>query len=428
MDANERLIRAVQHATRKLAGSGPFDSLLRDVLSICVEAVGAAGGTIYTHDPATRTLRFQHVLPEDVGDRLPFRILPDDFGVVGRVFHNRQAETTQAQHDEPHQVIAKATGVVVDNMVTVPLMVPDEEPIGVVQLINKASGNFTENDVAVLEIVSNVSALAFMNHALSEQSARALQLLGMGRVAHDIKNMAAAQKSMVDYVELPLAILNGELGDLNPDPETRRLANEANEMLGRLRRSLELTMDYTKLMSDLSSGIPLRPELRYEPMADTIATSVSYYEPQCRQNGVALVYQIQTEASPACHDRLYMFRICQNLVSNAIKAVMEKAGPEGKPGSITVRYRALEGQPHIVEVEDTGPGMSREIIERVLAGRAGSMWEKAKGSGWGTKIVLNLVEAQRGSLEIDSEVGVGTTFRVLLPAGDCPSDASSPVT
>src|SRR4051812_8475163 len=50
METNDQLIRAVQVATKKLASSGKFDVLLKDVLSICVEAVGASGGTIYLHD------------------------------------------------------------------------------------------------------------------------------------------------------------------------------------------------------------------------------------------------------------------------------------------------------------------------------------------------------------------------------------------
>ncbi|PMU87238.1 hypothetical protein, partial [Pseudomonas sp. GP01-A4] len=61
MQKDDRLIRAVQLATRKLASSGNYNLLMKDVLAICVEAVGASGGTIYLHDPASKRLRFQHV-------------------------------------------------------------------------------------------------------------------------------------------------------------------------------------------------------------------------------------------------------------------------------------------------------------------------------------------------------------------------------
>lgn len=425
MDANERLILAVRLAARKLAGSGPFDPMLKEVLSICVEAVGATGGTIYVHSPEEKTLTFQHVLPEDVAGKLPFRVLPDTFGVVGRVFHSRQAEVTQEHDDESHRRIAHSTGIHVRNMATMPLMLPEEEPIGVVQLINKSNGGFTEMDLAVLETVSSVSTMAFLNRGLLDQSARAMQLLGMGRVAHDIKNMAAAQISMVEYTELPLAFLSGELGGLDLDEESRKYAAEAVSMLRQIRKSLQLTMDYTKLLSDLSAGGDLRPNFQLEPLADTISTAASYYAPECRKHGIALQFEIETDAPPVCHDKLYLFRIVQNLVSNAIKAVRDKHSPvsdSGKIGTVTVRYRHFT-EYHVLEVEDTGPGLSDDRIQRILAGQARSMWEKASGSGWGTKIVLNLVDALQGTLQIDSEVGVGSTFRVVLPdrsPAECP--------
>ena len=88
MDTNARLIQAVQLATKKLASTGQFDHLLKEVLQLCVEAVGASGGTIYVHEPATRRLRFQHVLPVDVADRLPTKDIPDDYGVAGQAFQS----------------------------------------------------------------------------------------------------------------------------------------------------------------------------------------------------------------------------------------------------------------------------------------------------------------------------------------------------
>src|SRR5579862_8197979 len=90
MSTQAQLIKAVQSATRKLASSGNFDVLVKDVLSICVEAVGASGGTIYLHEPALKRLRFEHVLPESVLHLLPSLDIPDDFGVAGTAFQTRQ--------------------------------------------------------------------------------------------------------------------------------------------------------------------------------------------------------------------------------------------------------------------------------------------------------------------------------------------------
>jgi signal transduction histidine kinase len=59
--------------------------------------------------------------------------------------------------------------------------------------------------------------------------------------------------------------------------------------------------------------------------------------------------------------------------------------------------------------------MPENVAKRILSGNARSQWSKAGGSGWGTKIVLELTASHSGIVEIDSEIGVGTTFRVRLP-------------
>ena len=59
--------------------------------------------------------------------------------------------------------------------------------------------------------------------------------------------------------------------------------------------------------------------------------------------------------------------------------------------------------------------MSDETARRILSGNARSTWDKASGSGWGTKIVLELTATHEGRVEIDSAPGEGATFRVVLP-------------
>jgi len=109
---------------------------------------------------------------------------------------------------------------------------------------------------------------------------------------------------------------------------------------------------------------------------------------------------------------MFVTRIVLNLVSNAVKAVDERA--VGRGGQVVVRYFHESGH-HVVEVADDGPGMSREVAERILSGNARSNWMHSSGSGWGTKIVLELAATHAGKVEIDSVEGQGTTFRVKFP-------------
>ncbi|MEJ5171081.1 MAG: GAF domain-containing sensor histidine kinase, partial [Fimbriimonadales bacterium] len=412
MSSNDALIRAVHLAARKLAGTGGFDALIRDVLALCVEAVGAEGGTLYLHEPSTRTLVFRHVLPESVAPVLVGHRIADDFGVAGKAFHQRTAVVTSASSIEAgSQEIERTTGVTVRNMVTVPLSIGDDEPVGVVQVLNKRHGEFTENDLAVLDTVAAISTLAYVNGRLLEQQSRASSLLGMGKVSHDIGNLAASLYANIAFSEMAMQGLKEQLAQTQADETIAMYVESLDGMFNDLRQSIDRIVGYSRLISDLSAGKALRPNKRLGPLAATIQTSAAYLETEGRRSHVALRYEIQEDAPPTCHDELFVFRIVQNLVGNAIKAVREtipddwlesvEKGEEGIFGEVVVRYWFAEGR-HVIEVQDAGPGMTRETADRILAGNARSSWDKGSGSGWGTKIVLELAATHQAEVSIDS--------------------------
>ncbi len=113
-------------------------------------------------------------------------------------------------------------------------------------------------------------------------------------------------------------------------------------------------------------------------------------------------------------------QIIMNLVINASEAVGEN------PGEIRVSTRRLENfetlpgakrANHYValEIRDTGCGMSEETKARIFDP---FFTTKTNGRGIGLATVLNIIRNHHGALLVDSELGRGTTFRVILPAGE----------
>lgn len=438
MENQDRLLSAVQLAARRLASTAHIDAVLKDVLGICVEAVGASGGTIYLHDPRSRRLSFRHVLPEEVRDRLPFEDIPDDYGVAGKAFQTREAIISDFPEpsEERRDTIASATGVQVRTMITAPLCMEAEDPIGVVQLINKKDGKFTESDVAVMDTVAAVSTMAYHNFRMSDEMARASTLLGMGKVSHDIGNLAASLYATISFSEMAMNGLKDHLEGAKADETALSYAENIDGMFGELKASVDRIVGYSRLVSDLSAGRELRPNMKLAPLAETIQTSAAYLETEGRKNSVALRYEICQDAPPLMHDDLYLFRIVQNLVGNAIKAVREVIPEDWREhvggeddaifGEVIVRYLYRDGK-HIVEVQDSGPGMPQAVADQILAGSARSQWDKGGGSGWGTKIVLELAATHQAKVEIDSAPGKGATFRVVFPEKVAEGDGRSPV-
>jgi signal transduction histidine kinase len=106
-------------------------------------------------------------------------------------------------------------------------------------------------------------------------------------------------------------------------------------------------------------------------------------------------------------DERRLYNAFYNLVNNAI--------PETPPGgSITVRGHHEVGSPHVtLSVADTGRGMPAHVRERLFSTRAVST--KKGGTGLGTKIVKDVVDAHHGKIWVESEPGIGTTFHLQLP-------------
>lgn len=426
------LIRAVQLATRRLASSGNFDVLVREVLGICVDAVGAWGGTIYIHDPSTGLLHFEHVLPAEVLSLLPSRDIPDDYGMAGSAFQARRTllESFPEKPKSEWNAFESATGVPVRSYIATPLMLEDEPPIGVVQLLNKRDGDFDETDALVMDTVAAVSTMAYHNFKLSEASSRASTLLGMGKVSHDIGNLAASLYANVNYCQFAIDSL-AETNRSEPDSQTSKVLTDLAPSISEIVESVDRIVGYSQLISDLSVGRSLRPNRALAPMGETIRRAAANLESEGRANRVQIRYEIDDCAPLYWHDELFVNRIVQNLAGNAVKAVRETLPDDLNEvnsedhghalGEVVVRY-AFKNAHHLLEISDTGPGMSEATIRRILSGSARSKWDKGSGSGWGTKIVLELAAAHAGEVSITSAANNGTTFRIRFPHVGSPND------
>jgi PAS domain S-box-containing protein len=111
-------------------------------------------------------------------------------------------------------------------------------------------------------------------------------------------------------------------------------------------------------------------------------------------------------------DERKLKQILINLISNAVK--FTEAG-----GSITIEARSGSDEGVIIRVIDTGIGIAKDDIPKVLRAFEqvdSSLSRTHEGTGLGLPLTKSLVELHDGTLELDSEIGVGTTVSVRLPA------------
>ncbi len=134
--------------------------------------------------------------------------------------------------------------------------------------------------------------------------------------------------------------------------------------------------------------------------------------PQAERKGVTLTIEAVREPPPAMVDGKQIYNAVYNLILNAIDACEEG-------DTVALRCDAETGGEFprgnciIVECRDTGPGIPDEVKARLFTDEAVST--KPMGTGLGTRIVKDVVDAHGGTLELESELGVGTTIRCRMP-------------
>ncbi len=119
------------------------------------------------------------------------------------------------------------------------------------------------------------------------------------------------------------------------------------------------------------------------------------------------------EISPVQGDASHLAQVALNLLINAAQAI-----PEGRPGENELRVRTRMNASDRVEIEirDTGCGVAPEIQRRIFEPFFTTK-PVGKGTGLGLSICHGIVSSMGGEITVDSEVGKGSTFRVVLPAG-----------
>ncbi len=223
-------------------------------------------------------------------------------------------------------------------------------------------------------------------HAFSEMA---------GGVVHDFNNSLMILRG---FTEMLLG--EGALDDRATTLESLGImataAEDATHIVGRLRHFYRPRHeDDVFLPVDLRALVEQAAEL-----------SKPKWREQALAGGRTIDLQLELRRVPMTLCNASELReVIVNLIFNAVDAM-----PEG--GTLTLAARP-EGERVVVEVRDTGTGMSEEVRQRCLEPFYST--KGAAGTGLGLAMVFGIVRRHEGTLDIESAVGAGTTFRISLP-------------
>jgi len=224
-------------------------------------------------------------------------------------------------------------------------------------------------------------------------------------VAHEFNNLIGA---IAGYAEL--ALTRGGEG------LTRRALEVALSCSGRARM---VTRDL------LTFARPQRPERRPVAVAECVEATLELLARDL-QNAHIRVERHYQPAPPVAADAAQLQQVFMNLLINAWHAM-----PQGGGLDITIGLCPDDPQTVRVTITDTGCGIPSEELPRIFepfhttktSGRPGM----PAGTGLGLTVAQGIISAHGGTVEAESEVGVGTTFRVELPTGEAAAEGMMPV-
>jgi len=244
------------------------------------------------------------------------------------------------------------------------------------------------------------------------------ELLGTVTVFHDVTSFKELDEMKNDFVRMvshelrsPLAaikqqhtvILDGLAGDLS---------DKQRELLARAQAKIQGLLDLINDLLDIARMEAGHRHLEQVPLnlGETLAEVVDLLRARAEDQQVALKLDLPPELPQIRADKRSMEEVFTNLVTNAINY-----SPDG--GDVKVaclpRGNYLE-----VRVQDQGIGIPEEEVAKIFDKFYRVKHPKARqviGTGLGLSLVKSLVEAHRGAVEVESQPGVGTTFRVLFP-------------
>lgn len=258
--------------------------------------------------------------------------------------------------------------------------------------------NFSARDHLLVEDLAQRVAFALENARLYSKAWKAVQsredVLSM--VSHDLKNPIAA-------IQLSAQLLDKQIERFQLPTDLHKVVEILQASASSMDALIQSILDMGKIQAGTFSVDPRPLELR-----SALNSAIALLSPLATAKNIQLELEGTSHLLVANADQNRVLQVLSNLIGNAIKFT-----PNG--GKVTVSSE-LDGAAVKISVRDNGPGIPADQIPYLFARHWQAMSAATRGSGLGLFISRGIVEAHRGKIWVESEVGKGSCFSFTLPA------------
>lgn len=381
---------ALYEVEKAVSSASAQTDLLEQILAIGMERVGAQAGSILLMEEDRDALFFRTTKGEKSEALVSLRLKTGQ-GIAGHVAESGEVVRVKAAEDsEFHdRSIAKRLGLTTGAVLCVPVGTGNKT-FGALELLNK-KGGFTEQDEHLAVLLAAQVGRALLRRQSQEEVERRARLATIGQmlsgVLHDLRT--------------PLTVVGGyaEMMAGEEDPALR--AEMSAQILNQLNHISDMQQETLAFVRGEKSVFIRRVFLH---------VFMKELTEQLQQEFAGSPIELRVHAGytgAARFDESKIKRVIFNLSRNAIDAM-----PDGGRFLLSVER---EGDDIVFRARDNGPGIPKEIADRLFESFVTS--GKKHGTGLGLAIVKKIAKEHGGTVTCKTQIGKGTSFEVRLPAG-----------
>lgn len=398
-------LAALVEISHMVTSSLDLDEVLRATIKGIREILRVEAGSLVLVDAEADRLVFRTTFSPEQGWMSGRTIQPGE-GIVGYVVRTGEPQLVNDVARDPHfsPEADEEPGIVAHAILCAPLKI-HERVLGAIEVINKIGGEFTGEDLELLQAMAASVAAAVENANLySELAEFARELERSQAQLVQAEKMAAIGRlaaSLAHEINNPLQAIHNSLHlSLHRGLDEEKRAQYLSMAQGEVQRLIEIV----QRMLDFYR--PSRGDVAPADLNGVVENVLALAEKRLQHGQVCVHTYLSPDLPrlPIVADQIS--QVFLNIIINAIEAM-----PAG--GDLYLETQLAEGGEWVlVSFRDTGVGMSSEQVANLFEP---FYTTKPDGTGLGLAISYGIVERHGGTIEVSSRPGQGTTFIVKLP-------------
>jgi signal transduction histidine kinase len=400
-------LRALGEVSQAVNSTLEVETVLQTIVTKAAQLSRTDAGAIYVFEETKQEFLLQATYGMDTAliDAIRHQHLGIGEHVVGQAARTRApAQVADLSEDPAQPVQSLIVRAGFRALLVVPLLSPDGI-VGALVVRRRSPGEFSGTTIDLLQTFAAQSVVAIQNARLFaeiEEKGRQLELASrhksqfLANMSHELRTPLNA---VLGYSEM---MLDGLYGDMPEKAKgvLERVQSNGKHLLGLINDVLDL--------SKIEAG-QLTLAIEDYSMSALVKQAVATTESLARTKGLALTAQIQDGLPRGRGDERRLTQVLLNLIGNAVKFTDK--------GEVAITAEVADGR-FTVAVRDTGPGIAEADQARIFEEFQqvdNTNTRKKGGTGLGLAIAKRIMEMHGGTLSVQSAVGEGSTFRMILP-------------